>query len=210
MSHCLLGTWLVWPHWACPPPPYHSHPTCHWAHPHVSGRRGGRQNQKLSTLSVYRLYHVGRFLSTWRCRVQREGNNTFEYSAEWATIAAECKQCGPGAVNGHGTQLPRLQPQPWLGILGLYLWHTLNSQRSTRTLWKYFKHFLSSHWFSLQALDVLLTVKFWTQPGQDTLRKLVPINHQIEIQQLKLKKRIRLENKTVGSKQAVLNEKGSV
>lgn len=70
-------------------------PTRHCARPHMSERWGGGENEKLSVLSVYRLYQVGRFLSTWRCRVQSGGNNAFECSAEWATIAVVCKQCGP-------------------------------------------------------------------------------------------------------------------
>lgn len=97
-----------------PPPPHHHHTTPTPLAPHCvhrmreGGSRGGGGNEKLSILSVYRLYQVGRFLSTRRCRVQSGGNNTFECSAEWATIALVCKQCGPGSGGGHRTQLPRL------------------------------------------------------------------------------------------------------
>lgn len=92
--------------WASPLTPA---PRC--VHPHVSERRGG--NSKLSILSIYSLYQVGRFLSTWHCRAQSGGNNTFECSAERATIAWVCKQCGPGSGSGHRTQLPSLSaPAP--------------------------------------------------------------------------------------------------
>lgn len=95
---------------------------------------GGGENSKLSVLSVYRLYQVGRFLSTWRCRVQSGGNNTFECSAEWATIAVVCKQCGPGLGSGHRTQLPGLQPAaPVRLALRLYLWHTCHSHKFIHT-----------------------------------------------------------------------------
>lgn len=144
-------------------------PTRHCAHPHVSERRrGGVENEKLSVLSVYRLYQVGRFLSTWRCRVQSGGNNTFECSAEWATIAVVCKQCGPGLGSGHRTQLPRLQPPaPVRRALRLYLWHTCHSHTFIHTQ-RPSKHFISSERFSPEVFDVVLIVRSWTQSHQST------------------------------------------
>lgn len=143
-------------------------PTRHCAHPHVSESRGGGENSKLSVLSVYRLYQVGRFLSTWRCRVQSGGNNTFECSAEWATIAVVCKQCGPGLGSGHRTQLPGLQPPaPVRLALRLYLWHACHSHKFIHTH-SGCKRSISSERFNLEAFDVVLTVRLWAQSDQST------------------------------------------
>lgn len=132
---CTLSLQVIWLHWALRPPPV-------TVLIHMCQRGGGGgENEKLSVLNVYRLYQVGRFLSTWRCRVLSGGNNTFECSAEWATIAVVCKQCGPGLGSGHRTQLPRLQPPaPVSRALRLYLWHACHSHKFIHPQWA-FKHF---------------------------------------------------------------------
>lgn len=62
----------------------------------VSERRGrGRGNEKLSVLSVCRLYRVGRFLSLLGCRVHNWGNSAFECSVKRVTIALAGKQYAP-------------------------------------------------------------------------------------------------------------------
>lgn len=51
-------------------------------HPHycmLTVLRGGRGNDQLSVLSVYRLHQVGRFLSAW-CQVQSQANNIWRLS----------------------------------------------------------------------------------------------------------------------------------
>lgn len=61
------------------------------------GRKRGEANEKLSILSVYRLYQVGRFLSATAVPDPERGNNAIECSAKCTTIALLCKQCGPTA-----------------------------------------------------------------------------------------------------------------
>lgn len=69
------------------------------------GRKRGEANEKLSILSVYRLYQVGRFLSAvavlW---IQRGGNNAFECTTIALVANNVASRLGQWT---HRTQLPR-------------------------------------------------------------------------------------------------------
>ena len=111
-----------------------STPNRHCAHPHVSERRG--RKRKAQRFKCWPFVPSGQ-IYIYVARVQSGRNNTFECSAEWATIAVVCKQCGPGSGSGHRTQLPRLQAP------ALRLWHTWHSHRFNETQ-QGSKHFISA------------------------------------------------------------------
>lgn len=142
---CPWSLWVIWLHWALNPQPSLCSSTC------VREEVGGGRKRKAQRFKCWPFVPSGQ-IYIYVARVQSGGNNTFECSAEWATIAVVCKQCGPGSDSGHRTQLPRLQAP------ALRLWQTWHSHRFNETQ-RGSKHFMINEQFNHEVIVSVLDSK---------------------------------------------------